>query len=143
MVDDPDSRSDETPVVYWERMPASVSAWREAQLFDGDSLPQPTSSDWLISEARPADVLAVLHIGVASCLAARCHEGPTWMDTYGGVAGESVRRFVLAGDEDELAAAHEDLDAVLKAYGHRMLQSDMADRRDEVRREAQRRANGD
>ena len=131
----PDATGDPPPL-DWSRMPRSVSAWLRAGLFNAAGLPQPTSAAWLIAEAPPPAVFGVTHIGVASCLATHCPEGPAWLDLYGSIAGEQVRSFVEAGDPAELAAAHDDLDAILRTFGHELMQPGMVDRLNELRRAA-------
>ncbi len=123
-------------MIDWSQMPESAKSWREAGLFDAERLPQPTSAAWLVSDAPPTVVLSVLHIGVVSCFATSCPMGQEWMDMYGTAAGEHVRAIADACDMDELAAAHDDLDAVLRTVGPGLLQPELRARLHAIRRVA-------
>lgn len=126
-------------MIDWGELPNSTAAWRAADLFDAAEMPQPISARWIIEQAPPLVVLAVLHIGVATCFASDCPEGPKWLDRFGRrnrFARQRTHEFASVGDRAELAAAHGAFDEVLKQVGPGLLNPSMRHRLLALRRVA-------
>lgn len=123
-------------MIDWDTLPNSTAAWAAAALLDPALLPHPTSARWIVEQAPPLTVLAVLHIGVATCLASGCPEGPKWLNEFGRFAGRRPRDFLERGDVAEMAASHDDFDAVLRQVGPGLLEPLVRPRLMAVRRVA-------